>query len=145
MTTPTTATVTTRLVGIDFGTKRIGLSKSDPLRMFAQPIGTVSPKEVWDVLAQLDTQEGVEAFVVGMPFDLDDTIGESARTVLKFIDKLHTTFPHIPIIQQDERFTSEIAKMHILVNTPKKKARQDKRRVDAVAATLILQDYLNGI
>lgn len=134
-----------RLISIDFGTKRIGIAQSDPLKMFAQPRCTVSPKEIWQTLDDIAKTEIIEAFVIGMPYELNDEIGESAQKVLTFVEKLRHRFAETPIHLQDERFTSEIAKSHILQNAPKKKARQDKTRVDSAAATIILQDYLDSL
>jgi putative Holliday junction resolvase len=133
-----------RLIGIDYGKKRIGLAQTDPLRLFAQPIGTFSPDEIMAVLQNIILTDGIETFVVGLPLQLDDSEGEAVLKVRAFTQKLSTQFPEIPIIEQDERFSSEMAKDMILASGLKKKARRDKSRVDRTAATIILQDYLNG-
>ena len=88
------------------------------------------------------SREEVDAIVVGNPKKLDNTPSESAKAVNLFVDNLAKTFPDKDIYMIDERFTSKIASQTIAQSGMKKKKRQDKGLIDAVAAVLILQDFM---
>lgn len=131
-----------RIMAFDYGTKRIGLAVTDPLQLIAGALGTVHPEQIWEYLERYLAEEVVEAFVVGMPFQLDGTPSQSAQHVRGFSRKLRKKFPDIPVHFIDERFTSKMASASILAAGARRKQRQDKALVDAVSATLILQSYL---
>lgn len=131
-----------RILSIDYGTKRIGLAVTDPLQIIANGLDTVATPDIFDYLKKYLEAEEVECFVVGEPKHLDGNPSQVAPKVEKFIKQLQKLFPTIRIERQDERFTSEDAKMIILQSGIKKKKRRDKSLVDKVAATLILQDFM---
>ena len=133
-----------RIVGVDYGKKRVGIALADPLRIFAQPYGTFSPAEAVAALQRLEAEEGIERIVVGWPLTPEGEAGEATRFVQPFINRLRKALPGVAFTKQDERFTSERAKKAIRAAGVKRKARRDKARVDAAAAALILQDYLDG-
>lgn len=135
---------TPRIVGIDYGTKRVGIAISDPLRLFAQPVDTCGPHEILDRLAGLVDQLGVETFVVGWPLHLDGDEETAMIMVQPFIDKLERRFPEIKIVKWDERFSSERAKEALFAAGVSRKARRSKARVNAAAAAVILQEYLDN-
>ncbi len=132
-----------RIVAIDYGKKRVGVAVSDPLRLFAQNYGTWTPQEVLDRIRQLRDLHGISRFIVGWPLMEDGSEGEAVRFVQSFAARLQRAFPDVPIIRWDERYTSEMAKDVIRSLSLPKKARRDKGRVDATAASIMLQEYLD--
>ncbi len=131
-----------RLLAIDYGTKRVGLAVTDPLKLIANTLTTVHAKDVIAYLKTYTSTEAVECFVVGKPMRLDGTDSQSAVHVEKFVHLLSQNFPHIPIARVDERFTSAIATRSLLEMGLKKKDRANKSNVDQVSAVLILQTYM---
>jgi putative holliday junction resolvase len=132
-----------RIIGIDYGSKRIGIAVTDPLRIFASPLTTVSPAEFDDFIkGYLETDE-VEAFVIGYPVQMNNKPSESVTYINPFIKKLKKTYPDKQIYLADERFTSQMAIRTIIDGGVKKKGRQDKSMVDKISASIILQSYLD--
>ena len=119
-----------RILGIDYGRKRTGLAVTDPLQIVAGSLGTV-PTHTLDV--------------IGRPTQLDGQPSESMRYITPFVNRLKKVLPDMPIVMYDERFTSTIAHQAMIDGGMKKSDRRDKARVDAIAATIILNDYLSSI
>lgn len=134
-----------RIIGIDYGSKRVGLSVTDPLKIIATGLGTVHSKDIIDYLKKYLENEPVELFVLGDPRHLDNTPAQSSGIVNTFEKKLRNTFPEIPIKRIDERFTSTIAARSMIEQGMKKKDRQNKANIDEISAVLILQQYLETI
>ena len=132
-----------RLVGIDVGSKRIGISRSDPTALIASPIGTYSQHSVFDQLRFLHEESPISCFVVGWPLSLNGHPNSSTEMVESFIKKLQGVFPGVKIIRHDERFTSEVAKQALIDSGVKKKKRAQKGLVDSTAATILLQEFLD--
>jgi len=133
-----------RLVGIDYGHKRVGLALADPLRLFAKAFATVPTREALNALAELEQREGVEAVIIGWPLLPDGAEGDATEQVNAFIKRVEKTLPAAAVIRMDERYTSEEAKAVVRMSTAKRKQRRERGRVDAAAAALILQRYLDG-
>ena len=131
-----------RILGIDYGQKRVGLAVTDELRMIAGPLTTVHSKDVIAYLKEYVSHENVDCFVVGYPLTLQNQPSESARFTEPFVKHLQKIFPDIPVERIDERFTSKMATAAILFAGAKKKDRQGKSLVDKVSAVIILQSYL---
>ncbi|WP_353137698.1 Holliday junction resolvase RuvX [Pseudopedobacter sp.] len=131
-----------RIMSFDFGTKRIGIAVTDPMKIIANGLTTIHPKDIVDFLKKYLMTEAVETFVVGEPKQMDGTDSQSAVHVRGFVNLLKKNFPEIPIEMMDERFTSKMASAAILQSGAKKKTRQDKALVDTVSATIILQSYM---
>ncbi len=132
-----------RLVGVDYGTKRVGLAVADPLRLFAQPLDTCAPDVAVEALRALDRRDGIETLVVGWPLDLDGEEGPATDRVRPFVNRLRNAFPGVEIVTWDERFSSARAKEAIRTAGAGRKARRDRGRVDRAAAAVILQEYLD--
>lgn len=132
-----------RSLGIDYGKKRIGVAVSDPLGIFATPLETVPSAKIIEYLKCYTQKEEVERFVVGYPKNLNNTPSEAAQFVEQFIKQLKKNFPEIPILLEDERFTSVLAFKSLIDSGVKKMDRRDKSAVDKVSAALILQTYLD--
>ncbi|MEE0976716.1 MAG: Holliday junction resolvase RuvX, partial [Bacteroidales bacterium] len=114
----------------------------DYMQVIATKLTTVSTIDIFPYLKEYMSREEVDAIVVGNPKKLDNTPSESAKAVNLFVDNLAKTFPDKDIYMIDERFTSKIASQTIAQSGMKKKKRQDKGLIDAVAAVLILQDFM---
>jgi len=134
-----------RVLGVDYGSERIGLSLSDPLGIIAQPIEALkNDSSLFIHLQQLSTRENVKLIVVGMPFNLKGQQAQKANEVQKFIELLRAKLD-IEIVVWDERFTTTIAHRTMLAMGTKKKERQKKDgRIDSMAAAIILQGFLDN-
>lgn len=132
-----------RLLGIDFGTKRIGLAITDPLKIFASPLKTVRTHEFNDFLYEYLRTESIEEFVIGYPVTLNNQPSKSVEHIDPFIKKLSRLFPDIKVNKTDERFTSGMALKTMIDGGVKKKGRQDKAMVDKISAAIILQSFLD--
>ena len=135
-----------RIVGVDYGTKRVGLAVADPLRMFAQPHGAYSQEEAVEQLRVILHTDGIEVIVVGWPLTLEGEEGTATERVQQYINRLRNAFPKVAVVKRDERLTSEMAKEAIRRFGTKWRGhpKEHKGRVDAAAAALILQDYLDA-
>lgn len=131
-------------MAFDYGTKRIGIAVSDSMQIIASPLTTIHPEGIWKFLSDYLSGEQVETFVIGKPKQLDGTASESDQHVVGFSRKLRKTYPDIPIVEVDERFTSKIASRTIAQSGMKKSKRQDKGLIDKVSAVLILQTYMDS-
>jgi len=132
-----------RLAGVDVGTKRVGIATSDPLQLFAQPHGTYDPGEALKVLKKLDVEGGLDTVVVGWPLTEGGEEDEAIEMVESFVERVQTVLPHPEIVRQDERYTSERAKDLLRRAGVSQPGRYEKGRIDAAAAAVILQDYLD--
>ncbi len=132
-----------RILAIDYGTKRTGLAVTDPLRLIANGLDTVPTVDVFSYLEAYLGREEVGLFVVGEPMHADGSPSQIAHLVVGFVRKLKKTFPGIAVEMVDERYTSEEAKLIIRESGLKKKKRRDKALVDKISAVLILQDYMD--
>ena len=132
-----------RILGIDHGTKRIGLALSDDLGMIAQPVGylTAQPLSgIWKRLQTIHETTPLDRIVVGMPRNMDGSYGRAADTVNQFIDQLRQKID-LPVETWDERLTSVIANRTLVQAKVTRKKRKGK--VDTMAATIILQGWLD--
>jgi putative Holliday junction resolvase len=128
---------------VDYGTKRVGLAVADPLRLFAQPLGTYPPDEAVERLRALHRTDGLETLVVGWPYTPDGEEGAAVERVRPFFNRLRNAFPGVELVAWDERFSSTRAKEAIRAAGAGRKARRDRERVDRAAAAVILQEYLD--
>lgn len=132
-----------RVLGIDYGTKRIGIALSDPLNIIARPIATIpNDAEVLAKLKQYVNQYDVRLIVVGMPYTLKGVEGEKAKEVGSFVDKLRHAVT-VDVVTIDERFTTTIAHQTVRMMGSTKKQRRQKGKIDEIASALILQSYLD--
>ena len=132
-----------KAVGIDYGTKRVGISISDSSQIIATALCTVENNIIFSFLKDLIEKEEVDTIVIGEAKNLDNTETDSSKQIYLFIKKLKNQFPKVNIQTIDERFTSKIAFQSIIDSGIKKKKRQNKSLIDKVSATIILQDYLS--
>lgn len=132
-------------MAIDYGGKRTGLAVTDPLQIIANGLTTVDTKELFPFLKDYFSKEQVELVIVGEPKNWDESDTHASPLVKKFIEKFKKDFPSIPLLTVDERYTSKMAKQAMLDMGMKKKQRQNKKLVDEIAATIILQEYMERI
>lgn len=133
-----------RLLAIDYGRRRCGIAVTDPLRIVATGLTTVSSASLLDFLKTYLASEQVDTIVVGYPRTLRGDDSESMRYIRPAIDRIRHQFPKLPIVMFDERFTSAIAHQSMIDSGMKKSQRRNKAAVDSMAATIILNDYLQS-
>lgn len=134
-----------RIIAIDYGLKRTGLAVTDPLKIIATGLTTVETPKLFSFLKEYCRNETVERFVIGEPKNLDDSDTHATPLVKKAVERLKKEFPSIPVELVDERFTSKMASQAMIEMGMKKKQRQNKALVDEIAATIMLQEYLQRI
>jgi putative holliday junction resolvase len=132
-----------RILSIDYGKKRTGIAVTDPLRIIATGLVTVETPKLVQFLKDYFQKEQVDLVIIGMPTNFDDSPTHGTPLVKSFTDKFKQIFPLIPIEEVDERFTSKMASRAMIEMGMKKKQRQNKALVDEIAATIMLQEYLN--
>lgn len=136
-----------RLMGLDVGSKTVGIAVSDPLGWTAQAVEIIpidEDNEVFgiDRVAELVAKEQVAGFVVGLPKNMNNTEGPRVDASKHYGDLLAQRFPNIPIDFQDERLTTVEAHRMLVEEADISRAKQ-KKVIDEVAATFILQSYLD--
>jgi len=129
-------------MALDYGKKRTGIAVSDPLQIIARGLETVDTGELIGYLKKYFKEEEVEKVIIGYPLNFDDTPTHATPLVDKFIGKYKHVFPDIEIEKVDERLSSKMASQAIAGMGLKKKDREEKGLIDTVAATILLQDYL---
>lgn len=134
-----------RILGVDVGSKRVGLARTDLLRTNANPFGTFSPDEsIKEIERQVNSEGPVKAIVVGWPLTPQGDPTDATELVEHYINTLKKKFRDIKIYKMDERYTSRQAqKLMVEAGVPKMKRRR-KGRVDQAAAALILQQFLEA-
>ncbi len=133
-----------RVLGIDYGRKRAGIAVTDPLQIVANNLATVPTHTLMQFIKEYVGRETVDRIVVGQPSQLNGEPSESMKYITPFVSRLKKELPDIPIVMYDERFTSTIAHQAMIEGGLKKSDRRDKARVDAIAATIILNDFLKS-
>lgn len=133
-----------RIICIDYGGKRTGLAVTDPFQIIATALTAVPTKELIPFLKKYFQQEQVELILIGEPLNLDDSPTHATPLVYTAIKQLKKEFPAIPIQTVDERYTSKLASRAMVEMGMKKKDRQKKENIDQIAATIMLQDYLQN-
>lgn len=134
-----------RILCIDYGGKRTGLAVTDPFKMIATALTTIDTKELIPFLKKYMLAEPVELILIGEPLNLDDSPTHATPLVKAAITRLIKEFPGIPVKTVDERFTSKMASRAMVEMGMKKKERQKKGNIDQVAATIMLQEYLQNL
>jgi putative Holliday junction resolvase len=139
-----------RILGVDVGQRRVGLAISDPSATLARPLGTLHVRSADDAVRQVvaevarlgSEEDGLEVVVVGMPSRLDGTASPETPHVVAFIASLKARTP-VPVVEEDERLTSREAESRLALR--ERDWRKRKLQLDAAAAAIILQDYLDRL
>lgn len=133
-----------RILAIDFGRKRTGIAVTDPLKIVANGLATIPTHTLMDFIQDYIKREDVERIVVGLPKRLDNTPSESMKWLDPFLNRLRKVLPEMPVTLYDERFTSTLAHKAMIDGGMKKSDRRNKAVVDTIAASIILNDYLQS-
>jgi putative holliday junction resolvase len=132
-----------RIVALDYGIKRTGIAVTDELQIIGSGLTTVPSSEIFDFLKNYFKNENVIKVLIGEPKQMNGQPSESAEIIEKFVEKFKSVFPDMKVELVDERFTSKMAFQTMIDSGLKKKQRQNKALIDEIAATILLQDYLN--
>ena len=135
-----------KFIGLDVGDVRIGVAKCDPLGILATALEVID-RNVTDPMERIKeilSGEGTRKIVVGLPKSLDGTKNIQAEKVEKFISEMKEKIERIEVITVDERYTTTEAE-HYLKNYSKKNGKERRKVVDMVAASIILQKYLDTL
>ena len=130
-----------KVIGLDIGTKRIGIAISDIMGLIAHPVETIlrePENESIRKIKQIAEENGVKVIVAGLPKNMNGTIGEQARDCIRFAENFKDNYE---VVFEDERLTSRQAE-YILAQTGRKYTK-DKQLVDLKSACIILQQYLD--
>ena len=133
-----------KVITIDYGSKKVGIAISEISQKIAFSLETVSNKNLFSFLEQLFKDEKISLIVVGNPLSLKNTENKISSEIYAFINKLKRKFSSIKIDTIVERFTSVIAKKSIVNSELPYMKRRNKNLVDKISATIILQDYLDN-
>ncbi len=132
-----------RIIGMDYGSKTLGISLSDETKTLASPIETIRYNNVEELFNKLDkyfnTYE-IEKIVLGNPLNLDGSLSDRSISTLNFKNNLEEKYK-IPVIMEDERYTTVIVNNMLIDNNTRREKR--KKVVDKLASTVILQGYLD--
>ena len=133
-----------RYLGLDLGTKTIGLALSDKTGLIASSYKVLhhdnNPSTCLDNLLNIIKEEQVDVLVLGLPKNMNNTLGDRAKETLKFKEFLESKID-IPIYLEDERLTTKSAEYYLIKGDTSRKKR--KKVIDKVAATIILQSFLD--
>ena len=132
-----------RILSIDYGSKRTGIAVTDPLKIIATGLTTIPSGELIPFLKKYLLQESVEKIIIGIPVNWDESDTHGTAPARKAVERLRKEFPNLPVQEVDERFTSKMARDAMLEMGLKKSKRRDKKLVDEIAATIMLQEYLS--
>jgi putative Holliday junction resolvase len=132
-----------RILSIDYGLKRTGIAVTDDFQIIASGLTTIPSTDIIPFLKTYFSKENVETVIIGEPKQMNGLPSESSEIIEKFISQFHTEFPNMKMERVDERFTSKMAFQTMIDSGLKKKQRQNKGLIDEIAATILLQDYLN--
>ena len=133
-----------RLLCIDYGRRRCGIAVTDTLRIVATGLTTVPTASLMAFIKEYISREPVDAIVIGRPVTMQGTPSESMRYITPAVARMRKEIPDMELIFWDERFTSAIAHRAMIDGGMKKQDRRDKAVVDRMAATIILNDYLQS-
>ena len=132
-----------RIIGVDYGSKRTGISITDSLQIIATPLKTVPTNSLIVHLDHLIDKYSVEIVVFGNPVNLNLLENQISSHLKGFITRFKQKYPNIQVVNIDERYTSKIAKQSILQSGLPKNKRKNKDLIDKISATIILQNYLD--
>jgi putative Holliday junction resolvase len=133
-----------RWLGIDYGDSRIGFAISDELGTFAIPYRTLQRSaKIYDEIRQIVEAERVEGILIGLPKNMNGTLGPSAAKSKEFGGRLQIALPNAKILFWDERLTTVEAQKAL--HSAGKNAKQSKKVIDQVAAQILLQNYLDSL
>jgi len=133
-----------RILGIDYGSRRIGIALSDPLGIIAQGLCAIdNDEEAFETVEDIIRDQHVGRVVVGVPYAPDGGLGRKGKEVMEFVDRLQANVD-VPVETWDESFTTVEAHRRMRDAGMKQRRRREKGRVDEMAARILLQEYLEN-
>lgn len=133
-----------RLLAIDYGTKRTGIAVSDTLQIIANGLATVTTHTLFSFLKDYIEKEDISQIIIGLPKQADNSDSENMKHVELFKQRLTKLYPNLPIVLYDERYTSVLAHRAMIDGGLKKKSRANKELVDKLSAVILLQSYMES-
>jgi len=137
-------TLKKRVIAIDYGTKRIGVAKSDPLQLFAQPVGTVDRAGLSGMLEEMLRSDEIGRVIIGYPLSGNGETNAMTGVIDRFIEELLVEFPQLIMERVDEHHSSKDARKILAASGKSRKVRQEKGRIDSAAACVLLTEYLES-
>jgi putative Holliday junction resolvase len=137
-------TLKKRVIGIDYGTKRIGVAKSDPLQLFAQPVGTFDRAGLFKLLEEMMQLDEIDKVIVGYPLSGNGEKNAMTDVIDRFLEELREAFPRLALDTVDEHHSSRDARQILIASGKSRKVRQEKGRLDSAAACVMLSQYLES-
>ena len=134
-----------KILAIDYGKKRCGFAISNEDQSIAFPLDTVENKDIHHYIKNIMQYENIVKFVIGLPRNNSNDLFNLENEIKLFIKKIKLDFPFLEIIREDERFTSSLAKLIIAKSDLKKSKRENKKLIDKISATIILQSFLKKL
>ena len=134
-----------KILAIDYGKKRCGFAISDEDQLIAFPLETIDNEEIYLYIKNIIKEEDIEKFVVGLPKNNINSLFNIEKEIKLFIKKIKQEYPFLSIFRVDERYTSSLAKLTIAKSNLKKTKRENKKLIDKISATIILQSYLKKL
>lgn len=131
-------------MAIDFGRRRCGVAVTDPMRIVASALQTVATPQIIPFVKDYMARETVDAIIVGSPTDLRGNPSESMRYITPVLNRMRKELPGVEVVMHDERFTSTLAHRAMIDSGMKRSQRRDKALADRMAATIILNDFLQS-
>lgn len=131
-----------RILAIDYGIKRTGIAVTDEMQLIASGLTTIATPTLFSFLNDYLNNEKVEKVIIGEPKQMNGLPSESAVYIEQFCIEFKKTYPNMPLVKVDERFTSKLAFKTMIDSGLNKKQRQNKALIDEIAATILLQDYI---
>ena len=134
-----------KILAIDYGKKRCGFAISDEDQLIAFPLETIDNEEIYLYIKNIIKEEDIEKFVVGLPKNNINRLFNIEKEIKLFIKKIKQEYPFLSIFRVDERYTSSLAKLTIAKSDLKKTKRENKKLIDKISATIILQSFLKKL
>ena len=131
-----------RILSIDYGLKRTGIAVTDEMQIIASGLTAIPSETLIPFLKDYFSKEKVGKVIIGEPKQMNGNPSESALIIEKFIKVFQKEFPEMILDRVDERFTSKMAFQTMIDSGLKKNQRKNKALIDEIAATIMLQDYL---
>ncbi len=132
-----------RIMAIDYGKRRTGIAVTDELQLIAGGLTAIDTTKLFEFIMEYIKKEQVERIVVGLPKQMNNENSENMSRIEPFVNRLRKIID-IPVEYYDERFTSVLAQRTILESGIGKMARRNKKLVDEISATIILQSYMES-
>ena len=134
-----------KILAMDYGKKRCGFAISDENQSIAFPLETIENKEIYQYIKNIIQEENIVKFIVGLPRTNSNDLFNLENEIKLFIKKIKLDYPNLGIFREDERFTSSLAKLVIAKSDLKKTKRENKKLIDKISATIILQSFLKKL